>query len=110
MNALGQLIQGEPKTDGIRRGVGELAEAVEETEGVEHGGVDAHAHGGIAGLDALQGGSAGERAIGDDASGQAAAPPGVADVTTELAQGAANGGRRTVGSGHGVIFVRHTGR
>lgn len=69
MNALGQLIQGEPETDGVRGGVGELVEAVEETEGVEDGGVDAHAHGGIARFHALQGGSTGERAIGDDASG-----------------------------------------
>lgn len=105
MDALGELIEREPETDAVRRGVGELAEAVEKAEGVEDGGVDAHAHRGVARLDALQGGAARERAVRDDASGQAAAAAGVADVATELAQGAADGGGGAVGSGHGVSFV-----
>ena len=106
VNTLGELVEGKPEPDGVRGRVGQLPEAVEEAEGVEDGGVDAHAHAGIAGLHALEGGTTGEGAIRDDARGKPATAACVADVYPELLQGTADGGRGTMGRGHSDIFIR----
>lgn len=100
MDALGQLGTGESPPDAIVADVGNLAQAVEETERLENTGIDADADVGVAGFDSLEGGAGREGAFRHNRHGQPAAAAGVMDVRAQLAQGAPHSGGRIVRSRH----------
>jgi hypothetical protein len=101
-DSLGQLLCRKSKTGRVATGIRELAQSVEKPERLKYGRIDADADGRITLFDPLQGGAAGERALGYDARGQAATAPGIAEVLSQLTQAAPHGGGGAMGGGHGM--------
>jgi hypothetical protein len=81
------------------------SQCAEETQCLEHGSVDADAHGMVAGFNASKGRPTGKGAFGNDFSRQAPTATGVTDIEPELAEGLPYGNRRAVGRGHAGTFV-----
>ena len=55
MDVLGQIGAGKCLPDAVVADVGDLTQAVEQAEGLQHAGIDAYADIGVAGFDPLQG-------------------------------------------------------
>lgn len=82
---LGQFGTGEGLPDAVIADVGNLAQALEQTERLQDTRVYADAHFGIAGFDPLEGGAGREGAFRHDPHGQPSPSPGIMDIRSEFA-------------------------
>src|SRR4051794_30135285 len=80
VDALRQLRAGQGLADAVAADVGNLAEAIEQAQRLQDGGVDADADIGVASFDLLQGRTGRKRALGHDCHGQPPPPTGVVDI------------------------------
>jgi hypothetical protein len=85
--------------------IGELAQTLEQAEGLQYGSIYTDADRRIASFDPLQGGAAGECPFGDHRGRQSAPPTCIADVLPKLAKAAPDSRGGAVGRGHDVIFL-----
>lgn len=92
-NTLRQEFIGQRLTDGICGGISQPAKTIQEAQRVHDRGVDAHAHGGVASLHALQGGAGGESAVGEHRHRQSSSAAGITQVAPKLTQNFAHGSR-----------------
>jgi len=88
---LGHFFRGEGETDFVIARICELSQAIEETQGLEHSGVDADADCMVTCFDPLQRRAAGEGSFGDHLGRKASPAASVTDIEPELAKGSTNG-------------------
>jgi hypothetical protein len=84
--AFGQIVGGDSKTRLISGRLGKITQPVQEAQCLEHGGIDANAHGVVASLNPLQRRTACEGPFGNDCGRQSATAASVTDVGTKLAE------------------------
>jgi len=106
---LGQVGAGERLTDAVVADVGNLAQTVEQAEGLQDAGINADADVGVPSFDPLQCRARRERALGYDRHRQSSASARIMDVRPKLAQRAPHRSRRVVGSGQFGTFTLQIG-
>jgi hypothetical protein len=103
--AFGQVVGSDSETHLIFGRLGESTQPVQKAQRLEHGGINANAHGVVASLDPLQRRTACKGPFGNDCRRQSTTAAGVADVGTELAKRSPYRDRGPVGCRHNVIFL-----
>lgn len=100
MDVLGQIGACQCLSDTVVADVGNLAQAVEQAQGLKDTGIDADADSGVPRFDPLLCRAGREGALSHDRHRQSATPACIVNVRAELAQGALHGGRRFMWSRH----------
>jgi hypothetical protein len=100
-----QLLADHGETGRVLAWVGQLAQSIEESQGLQDRRVNAEANGGIALFYTLKRGSARKGTIGDYRRGQAASPSRIANVLPKLPESSTDGRGRAVRGRHGVSFL-----
>jgi hypothetical protein len=99
-NTLRQEFIGQRLTNRIRGGISQLAKTIQEAQRVHGRGVDAHAHGGVASLHALQGGARGESAVGEHSHRQSSSAAGITQIAPKISESFAHASRWMMRSWH----------
>jgi hypothetical protein len=87
-------------TNTVVTDVGDLTQALKETERLKYSGVDADADARVSSFDSLQGGPGGKCSLGDDGHGKPSTTASVVDIRPELVQGSLYGSGRKVRRRH----------
>jgi hypothetical protein len=103
--AFGQLLGCDRQPRLVSAWVRKQLQTIKETQSLEHGCIDADAHGVVPRFNAPKRRAAGEGAFGNDLGRQASTAPGIADIKPELAQGPPHANGRTMGCRHDGTFV-----
>jgi hypothetical protein len=102
VNALGKILDSCRQSNLVLCGSGKIAEAIQQSERLQDGSVDADADAMVTLLYPAQCWPRCEGPLSHDFGGQAAPPACIVDVLPQLAQGAANGEG-------GTVWRRHNG-